>query len=37
VLPPPQVWLIAVVVSVTTFIVGGLIFTWKSNEYAYRL
>jgi ABC-2 type transport system permease protein len=37
VLPPPQVWLIAVVVSVVTFIIGGLIFTWKSNEYAYRL
>ena len=37
VLPPLEVWLVAVFVSVTTFILGGLIFTWKSNEYAYRL
>ena len=37
VLPDPQVWLIAVSVSLVTFIIGGLIFTWKSNEYAYRL
>jgi ABC-2 type transport system permease protein len=37
ILPSPQVWLIAISVSLLTFIVGGLIFTWKSNEYAYRL
>jgi ABC-2 type transport system permease protein len=37
VLPSAQVWLVAVAVSLVTFIVGGLIFTWKSNEYAYRL
>jgi ABC-2 type transport system permease protein len=37
VLPSTEVWLVAGVVSFATFILGGLIFTWKSNEYAYRL
>jgi ABC-type polysaccharide/polyol phosphate export permease len=37
VLPSLQVWIVAVVASLVTFILGGLIFTWKSNEYAYRL
>jgi ABC-2 type transport system permease protein len=37
VLPSIEVWLIAALVSLATFILGGLIFTWKSNEYAYRL
>jgi ABC-type polysaccharide/polyol phosphate export permease len=37
VVPPWETWAIASLISITTFIVGGLIFTAKSNEYAYRI
>ena len=35
--PEPIVWLITVVSALTAVIIGSLVFTSKSNEYAYRL
>lgn len=35
--PSLETWLIAAAFSFTTLIVGGLIFTAKSNEYSYRV
>jgi ABC-type polysaccharide/polyol phosphate export permease len=32
-----EVWAIATGFAVTAFLAGGLIFTSKSNEYAYRI
>jgi ABC-2 type transport system permease protein len=37
VIPSINVWLIAGLSSTLTLILGGLIFTAKSNEYAYRI
>lgn len=37
VVPDWQTWAIGVAISITTLIVGGLVFTAKSNEYAYRV
>lgn len=36
-LPEPIVWLITIVSALTAVIIGSLVFTSKSNEYAYRL
>jgi ABC-2 type transport system permease protein len=36
-IPGWQVWFYSAVFSIGAFVVGGLIFTWKSNEYAYRI
>ncbi len=35
--PSWDYWAISAVIALVTFIVGGLVFTAKSNEYAYRL
>jgi ABC-2 type transport system permease protein len=35
--PPWYMWAAATLIAVFTFLIGGLIFTSKSNEYAYRL
>jgi len=35
--PGWQVWLTGAVISISAFTIGGLIFTWKSHEYAYRI
>ena len=37
VVPSWQVWAIAAGFSLAAFLVGGLVFTSKSNEYAYRI
>jgi ABC-2 type transport system permease protein/lipopolysaccharide transport system permease protein len=37
VVPGATEWLIAAAVAVATLMIGGLIFTSKSNEYAYRI
>ncbi|MBE0411220.1 MAG: ABC transporter permease [Anaerolineales bacterium] len=37
VIPDWQTWVIGASVSLVVFICGGLIFTAKSNEYAYRV
>lgn len=37
VIPDLQVWLIAAVSATVALVLGGLIFTAKSNEYAYRI
>ena len=37
VIPDGRVWVIAALYAVGAFVVGGLIFTAKSNEYAYRI
>ncbi|HEX6304638.1 MAG TPA: ABC transporter permease [Anaerolineales bacterium] len=36
-IPDPNVWLVATGSAVTVLILGGWIFTTKSNEYAYRI
>jgi ABC-2 type transport system permease protein len=36
-IPDPQVWLIATGSALTVLILGGWIFTTRSNEYAYRI
>lgn len=36
-IPPLSIWLIAAGFSLLTLIAGGLIFTAKSNDYAYRI
>ncbi len=36
-IPPLSDWLIATGFAVAAFVLGGLIFTSKSNEYAYRI
>lgn len=36
-IPDLQVWLIAAGFAILAFLAGGLIFTSKSNEYAYRI
>lgn len=36
-IPELHVWLIAAGSAILVFLVGGLIFTSKSNEYAYRI
>jgi ABC-type polysaccharide/polyol phosphate export permease len=36
-IPELQYWLIAFAIAITTFIGGSLLFTSKSNEYAYRV
>jgi ABC-2 type transport system permease protein len=36
-IPGWQVWLISAAFSISVFVIGGLIFTWKSHEYAYRI
>jgi ABC-type polysaccharide/polyol phosphate export permease len=35
--PTWDMWAVATAFAVITFLVGGLVFTSKSNEYAYRL
>jgi ABC-type polysaccharide/polyol phosphate export permease len=35
--PSLEAWLIAAGLSVLSFIVGWLMFTWRSNEFAYRI
>jgi ABC-type polysaccharide/polyol phosphate export permease len=35
--PEPIVWLITIVSALIAIIIGSLVFTSKSNEYAYRL
>jgi ABC-type polysaccharide/polyol phosphate export permease len=35
--PTWDMWVAAALFAVVTFLLGGLIFTSKSNEYAYRL
>ncbi len=37
VVPEWRVWAIAAGFSLTAFLIGGLIFTSKTNEYAYRI
>jgi len=37
VVPDWRVWAIAAGFSLTAFLIGGLIFTSKTNEYAYRI
>jgi ABC-2 type transport system permease protein len=37
VVPPLNIWLIATGFSLAAIILGGVIFTSKSNEYAYRI
>ena len=37
VIPGSGIWAVAIFSSVVTFIIGGLIFTSKSHEYAYRI
>jgi ABC-2 type transport system permease protein len=37
IVPGWQVWLISAAFSISVFVIGGLIFTWKSHEYAYRI
>jgi ABC-type polysaccharide/polyol phosphate export permease len=37
VVPGWETWAIGAAISVTTLVIGGLIFTSKSNEYAYRV
>ena len=37
VVPPLHTWLIATGFALTALILGGVIFTSKSNEYAYRI
>lgn len=36
-IPPLNIWLIAAGFSLAALILGGVIFTSKSNEYAYRI
>jgi len=36
-IPGWRVWLYSAVFSIGAFVIGGLIFTWKSHEYAYRI
>lgn len=35
-LPDPGTWAIAILAAVAAFVIGGLLFTAKSHEYAYR-
>jgi ABC-type polysaccharide/polyol phosphate export permease len=37
IVPGWENWAIGAAISITTLIVGGLVFTSKSNEYAYRV
>jgi ABC-2 type transport system permease protein len=37
IVPGANIWAVAIFFAVTTFFIGGLIFTAKSNEYAYRI
>ena len=37
VIPEARMWIVAAGFALTTLILGGLIFTSKSNEYAYRI
>jgi ABC-type polysaccharide/polyol phosphate export permease len=37
VIPPLSIWLIAAGFSLAALVLGGVIFTSKSNEYAYRI
>jgi ABC-type polysaccharide/polyol phosphate export permease len=37
IVPNAAIWAVATFVAVVTFIIGGLVFTAKSNEYAYRI
>ena len=37
VIPDAKVWLIATGSAVVVLVLGGLIFTAKSSEYAYRI
>jgi ABC-type polysaccharide/polyol phosphate export permease len=36
-IPELSVWLIAAAFALVAILLGGFIFTWRSNEYAYRL
>jgi ABC-type polysaccharide/polyol phosphate export permease len=36
-LPEPLTWGIAILAAVIAFLLGGVIFTLKSHEYAYRI
>lgn len=37
IIPPISYWVVASVVAIIAFIIGGVIFSAKSHEYAYRL
>jgi len=35
--PPMELWVISTLIALVSFIAGGLVFTSKSNEYAYHI
>jgi ABC-2 type transport system permease protein len=35
-IPPLETWLISAGIAIVVFLIGWFIFTWKSNEFAYR-